>query len=238
MAKEDKKLYELFFEQNVVEDEEDVLSVCEIAAHKILERFNIRIEYPKLIAAMYIITFNVIHDKVLEQEDTKKSFRLNIANCLEIGFGTREDEEDEKVGNYAMSIHHIQNNKKKELNSDETSSIELCTQWNSENIIYQTEFIKDVSVTAKKQLKELIDLRLASEELVIPLFITIHEELINYLRIRRSETGVFEYEINFGGCFSVGARETVDKDDDIYFRPMISSKLDFKSDIRGSAKYE
>ena len=95
MEKNEKKPYELFFDQNVIEDEEDVLSICDLAKNEIFKRFNIGIKDSKLVACMYIIIFNTIHEKILEQEETKKSFRLNIADRLEIGFDTREDEEDE-----------------------------------------------------------------------------------------------------------------------------------------------
>lgn len=236
MSEEKVLKYEDYYKNVVREDNDDVAAIGAIANTEIFKRFNIDIPNEQMAIVVYSVVFGAIQDAILKQEEDKKSFKLNIADRLEMGFGTREDEEDEKVGNFMVYIKHIYNTKKSTVDSDETSSIVLCTQWNSENIIQQTKFISDVVIESKRRLKEL-RIPIDSEEIIMPIFITIHEQLIGYIQLKRAETKEFEYEINFASCFYVGARESAEEDD-IYFRPNISSKLTFKNDQKGSSSHE
>ena len=82
-----------------------------------------------------------------------------------------------------------------------------------------------------------LDIMLASSEFVIPIFITIYDTVVNYLKIRRSELGTFEYEINFISCFNIKAMEG-DENDIIAIRPNIEAKLELKNDAVASSKFE
>lgn len=227
-----------YFNQNVVEDQQDVITICESASITIWDRFRIRFDDPRLLASVTSKIYNTIVAKLLSLKKDYSSFTINICDRLEMGYNTKEDEDDEKVGNYNVFVRHLNNTKKNNEIDDPTAKpIERAVQWNTENVIEQPELIRKISIDASDALKE-IDVNTATSELIMPIFITVYESLINFLKIKRRETDQFEYEINFISCFYIGARETDSDADDIYIRPSIDKKLGIKDDTAASAKYE
>jgi len=137
-----------------------------------------------------------------------------------------------------VSIRHLNSNKKNEESDDPTAkSTERAVQWNTENIIAQPELLRKISIEAVDELKQ-IDVSIGSSELIMPIFVTVYEAIVNYLKIKRRENDSIEFEITFMSCFYIGARESEDEVDDIYIRPNIESKLKLKNDTKASSKYE
>ena len=119
---------------------------------------------------------------------------------------------------------------------EDTSSTERITQWNIENVITQPGIIREISNTVIEDLKT-IDVHIGISELVMPIFITVYECIVNYVRIKRQELNEFEFEINFVSCFHIGCMETEDGSS-IYIRPNIEAKLLMKDDQSATSIHE
>lgn len=237
--------YLTYFEENCNEDQDDVLMICETANKQLYKDFRMsfnnpetRKPDPRLLASCFGKIYEAILISLEKMERTYSDFELNICNRLLIGYSTNEDEEDEKQGNFMIYIRHLNVNKKFDSVEDTSlSATERAVQWNNENIINQSETLRKVSIEAMETLKE-IDTMLHSSECIMPVFVTVYESIINYLKIVRREKDLFEYEINFINCFFIGVRESEDGNDDVYIRPNIDSKLRLKNDSLASSKYE
>lgn len=229
--------YLAYFDEFATEDIDDVLSICETASKIIFNRFRARFDDPKLLGATFSKIFEAITNKLEALESEYSDFRINICDRLQIGYSTTDDDDDEKQGNFMVSMFHLNNTKKNEDVDDPTmKSRERAVQWNTENITEQPELLRAISIDAIEGLKS-IEVQLASSEIIMPIFVTTYEAIVNYLKIKREETNEFEYEINFISCFNIGARESEDGSE-IYIRPNIESKLKIKNDNKASSKYE
>ena len=230
--------YEKYFEEFAHEDTEHILSICETASKIIWDRFRTRFDDPRLLASCFSKIFSSFLNKLEALEAEYSDFNINICDRLCMGYSTNEDDDDEKQGNFMVYIRHINANKKNEESDDPTAkAVERAVQWNTENIISQPELLRKISIDALEDLK-LIDVSIGSSELIIPIFVTTYEAIINYIKVKRREEDAFEFEINFISCFYIGARESEDEMDDIYIRPNIESKLQLKSDLKASSKHE
>ena len=230
--------FESYFNEYAVEDQDDIITICESASISIYERFKTRFDDPRLLAATFAEIYYTIADKLKSLQKDYSAFAINICDRLEFGYNNKEDEDDEKVGNYNVYIRHLSNTKKNNEVDDPTAkAVERAVQWNTENVIEQPELLRKISVDATEALKNSIDLNLAASELIWPIFIMTYESIINFLKIKRRETDQFQYEINFMSCFSIGTQETEDADE-IYFRPSIEKKLNIKDDTQASSKHE
>lgn len=177
-------------------------------------------------------------NKLKSLQKDYSDFQIKICDRLVIGYTTNDNEEDEKNGNFMVSIKHLNCTKKNYDTADPTAtSRERTVQWNTNNIIEQPKLLREISIEAIERLKK-IDVTIGFEEAIIPIFVTTYEALIMYLKTKRKETDEFEFEINFMSCFYIGARESEDVDDTIYIRPNIAFKLEIKDDATATAKYE
>lgn len=232
--------YLKWFRENVKEDEKDIINIGELAIKALYEKIYVTFKR----AELPIATAGIIYEAILEylvkmQNEGKDSFNINIADRLEIGYSSSDNEDDEKVGNFMIYIRHLYNTKKDDLSDDARgSAAELCTQWNSANIVTQADVISKISDAALVKLSKEIDIHGATLDFVIPAFIIIYEQLVGYLKLKRRELNKFEYEINFASCFTAGCRENEEDTDDIYFVPNITSKLRLKDDRKATGKYE
>lgn len=235
-----------WFDENVLEDVDDLLAIANLANTIVDERISLGIGYPETTLAIYATIFDTIVDKIADFESTRDSFELNIANRLIIGYNTTDNSDDEKVGNFMVYLNHpyeeytttIKQNKDDEDLDDNEKTVTLCVEWNAANVKEQATLITEIATAAKKAITEKLNIKTESAEFVIPLFCIIHEQIINYLRIKRVEEGVAEKEINCCGIYTVGIRETDDGDEEIYYIPSISLKLKFKDDKASTGKSE
>jgi hypothetical protein len=225
-----------YYYDNIYEDEEDITLISETAIATIRERFHITLDDPRLMTSAFLKIFESFIDKLKTLQKDYDSFQINLANRLAIGFTNNENDDDEKSGNYMLFIQHLREATKTEANNDPTvSNIERAVQWNAENITDQPELIRTLTIDAVKYLRD-IDIQLSNNEIIMPIFITYYESIINYLKIRRREEDLFELQLNYSWFF-IGAREG-DGRDVIFVRPSINGKLALKSDISASSKFE
>lgn len=238
MAKEWKNSNE-WFDENVVENVEELIEVGKITNVILKDKLNLGITSPKSTIAYYAIIFNCICEAIIEQEDKWDDFCVNVADRIKVGYTTTSSEDDEKSGNFMVFIQHVYNTSTDEsLDEEEEDTVVLCTQWNAANVKAQTEIIKNIAARGKKAFKELINLPIETHELIIPLFCIIHSQLINYIRLKRVEQNKTEYELEIAGLFTVGIRETDEADEEVYFIPSVALKRLFKNDAIATGKHD
>ena len=240
---EAKEKYIATFEEICTENMDDVMTICLSATEQLQDKFKIGLTDdkgtpdPRLAAVIFSKTFDCILDELKSQQKGKSEFNINICKRFNIGYTTNENADDEKVGNFCIYLNHLNvSSKQSTIDTTEEKSIVRCAQWNTVNIEDQPQIIKNISAAAIEELKK-IDIVMKSSEAIMPIFITVYENIINYIIIKRAESNSYEYTINFVSCFDITAREAEDGTD-IVITPSINSKLYLKDDSNASGKYE
>lgn len=234
----EKKKYESYFNEICTEDIGDIITIAEVASREIYDRIHIKFDDPKLLVSTWSKIYDAILLKLVKLESEYSDFQINICDRLSIGYSTTDDEDDEKIGNFMISILHMNTDKKNnDVDDPEAKPSERAVHWNTENIIHQPDILRDISISAVEQLKS-IEVELGTSEAIMPIFVMTYEALVKYLKIKRNEKNDFEFEINWASCFYIGARESEEGNDDIYIRPNINSKLMLKNDTKASSQYE
>ncbi len=224
------------YNEFVVEDEEHIIPICSSAIKLIYEKFKVPLKDPKLVAVIVERTYKVIINTLKSYESKLSEFKLNICDRLEIGYTTNTSEEDEKQGNYMIFMNHLDKSIVDSLPEEDSTPVERITQWNIENVITQPGIIREISNAVIEDLKS-ISVNIGISELIMPIFITVYECTVNYVRIKRQELKEFEFEINFISCFHIGCMETEDGSS-IYIRPNIEAKLLMKDDQAATSIHE
>ena len=240
MPKENKtdEKYLDYFEMICPEDQEDVLTILTAATQELFNKFGIDFTDPKLLGVTWQRIFYTIVHKLEDYKTKYSNYAINFCDRLVIGYDTKEDEDDEKQGNFMIYIQHLNSNKKDDEKMESTdTAVERSVQWNTENVKSCSKEIKDISSAALLSLKD-IDVTIGSSEPIMPIFIKTYEALVKYISIKRGETKSYEYEINFLSCFYIEAIETDDGIDAISVRPSIDNKLLLKDDLKASSKNE
>ena len=239
MSEKNEKYIE-YFNERCVEDREHIETICRTAASIIYKRFKANFDDDAiLVGSTFSKIFEVCIKQLMTFHEKYSEFKINLFNRLEIGYDNNNDEENEKVGNFMIFLIPLSIDKKDDSVLDpDAKAAQLATEWLSQNSINTPKTLSKISVDALDALKD-IDINIGISELIFPIFITVYETLVNYIKIKRKETNEFEFEINFLSCFSIGFRESAeDETGDIYIRPSIGLKLDFKSDHKASAPEE
>lgn len=220
-----------WFADNVSENVDELIEIGDWSNKMLHDQLSIGLNDPQTTIAIYAKIFDAICDTVVEREKEYDNFCLNVANRIKIGFTTTDSEDDEKVGNFMPFIEHCNTTSAdNSLDDEEDNTIVLCTQWNAANIKAQSEILKEAAARGKKLLSEMINIKLDSHEFIIPMFCIIHSQIIKYLKVKRIEKQVSEYELNIAGLYTIGVQETEDAEEEIYFDPSIALKLKFKND--------
>lgn len=229
------------YAQNIIVDNiDDVYSIIEIAMRELKENFDIGAKHPEIVLTTFAVTFESFVKKLKERADANYTkYKIIIADRLEIGFDNAEGEDYEKNGGFMFYIKHLYHESKDDDSNREyeDDTITLCTTWNSINITTDFQIIREVATKTLDELKK-YDVLLPKQELVIPIFITVYDSMVSYLKLQRASLNEFEYEVNFAGLFSVRAQQSDDLDDIIAFTPAIDNKLMLKSDSGASSKYD
>ena len=241
---------ENFYHENVVDDIEAIEKISEIAKKAVYAEFKILLGKDKdelngpLVMPMgfYISVFHCILDYLKSLQKTKESHKINIADRLEVGmttsFKTKENEDLEKFGNFVFYMKHIDNYASFNIDRDSRErSIERCIRWNESNITSNIEDIKEISKRAISKIEKNLQTKLSSAEVIMPVFCTIHEKIVEYMMLERASMDVFEYHINVGGCYEIYAR-LLEDGVEISFKPQVFEKGTIKDDGDGSSKYE
>ena len=235
------------YDSRTFENQKDIALICDTANKVIYDRFRVNLRRPddpffsyyKMTAMIFVETFRAIIQQLLDRRATNATYNINIGNRINIGFSNSDNDEDEKNGNfcpYVKDIPHYTVKDDDDIKLDGHCK-EYIRNWNQENMIQNPEDTLTIANRALKSLKA-IDINLGSPELVFPLFVTIYESIISYLKIRRRESEDDEFMINFCNCITVDCIGQDDGVDKITIIPAIVDKLNIKSDKNGSAIYE
>lgn len=242
---------EMWFEENVSENQKELLEIGELANAELYKKISLGLGNPMTTIAIYAKIFECICDEIASKEAEWADFNLNIADRFRIGYTTTNNEDDEKMGNFMIFMENIDHiyaaTDDDDLDADRTT-VELCSDWNAANVKVQSDVIKQISAKSKNALSELINMKLESHEFIIPMFCIIHEQIINYIKLKKVEEKK-DYELNVAGLYTIGIQDvekeidgsdgvTNDIEEDIYFIPSISLKLRFKSDQIATGKDE
>lgn len=235
------------YDEYVIEDKEDIALICMTAGNMLYDRFRINMTRPedpffhayKMTGMIFIYTYEAILEQLLIRREKNAAYQINIANRLIIGFTNSDCDEDEKNGNFMIFLKNIPNHAVKEDDGPKSQehSREYIRNWNQENMIENPQDIMEIAARAVKKLNK-IEIRIGSAELIFPVFVTIYDSALNYMRILRREREESEYEINFCNCFSIRCLEQDDGIDEVLLRPSIEGKLTLKSDKAGTSIYE
>jgi len=244
MAKDDFKKKDRFwayYKEICVEDEEDLRKACNVADLRNWEEFKVKLEYPEILASIFSKTFEAIIKKLEVFEKDNSMFNINIANTLNIGYTTSENDDDEKEGNFMVYIKDNLGGKplaSLEHNESNMTAKECVTQWCQSHIVDENiGILNEIAVKALSMLKD-IDIILPTSDFIWPLFCTLYSNIISQAIQMRKETNQFKYEINVFSCFYLIVQEAEDDNVDIIIRPSILSKLALKNDSIASSKYE
>jgi hypothetical protein len=235
------------YDSRTFENQKDIALICDTANKVIYDRFRVNLRRPddpffsyyKMTAMIFVETFRAIIQQLLDRRATNATYNINIGNRINIGFSNSDNDEDEKNGNfcpYVKDIPHYTVKDDDDIKLDGHCK-EYIRNWNQENMIQNPEDTLTIANRALKSLKA-IDINLGSPELVFPLFVTIYESIISYLKIRRRESEDDEFMINFCNCITVDCIGQDDGVDKITIISAIEDKLNIKSDKNGTAIYE
>lgn len=243
MSKADKEnvLLKNWYDDTVVEDREDCNNIAGMASRECLKRWNIGIgtnDEPEMVLGFYSVVFNTIIDALREKRNDAPEFAINIADVVQIGYDDSVDDgEQEKQGNFCPYIYDL--GKKTDVTEDpDIDAVERCVRWNSENMKSQKKILSAIATNSVKNLIELLDIHLGSPEAVFPLFTTIHEQLVLYMKTKQAESGDSEVMINFAGNFDVYCRLVDGGETVIEYSPKPSLKLGIKNDSAATAPTE
>lgn len=237
----ENELLKTWYENTVVEDQEDCINIAGMANKECLRRWNIGLggeDEPEVALGFYSVVFNSIVDMLRSKRADNNEFAINIANVIEIGYDdSTDDGEQEKPGNFCPYIYDL--GVKTNIDEDpDHDSIERCVRWNSENVKEQKKTLSEIASNAVKTLHESLDIHLGSTEAVFPLFTTIHEQLVEYMKTKQAESGTSTVMINFCGNFDIYCRLVEGGDVAIEYAPKPSDKIGIKSDSTATAPKE
>lgn len=232
---------EEYFERIVIEDRDFIETIGEMARPEIYRNFKIKMKNNAVPISMYAVIFECIMKHLKSLQKTKESHVIIIANRLEIGFTTsfdvEENEDLEKMGNFMPYIKHIENNKLTEVDETEDKSVVRCTQWNESNITTSVTDVKEITKMAVDKVGTELSIQGANPEIIMPIFCTIHDKVVEFMKLKRAELDKFELCLNMAGCYDIYAR-LMEDGVEISFKPCVYSKGFIKEDGDATAKYE
>ena len=135
---------------------------------------------------------------------------------------------------------NIDNNSCWEKNIDERNCSVLCTEWVAANINASTEDLKEISRLSYDSLKSEINVWPPTQDAIIPMFCTIHGQIIAAIKLAYSQATTEQkddFSFNFAGLYEISVIELEDGIQ-IQLKPMVSDKGTFKNDNGISSKYE
>lgn len=234
---ETNALLEAWFADNVVEDVEECLTIGGMAKEQCLQKLNVDIS-PKSALALYSITFKEIVKKLMSKREDEKGFVINIANVVKVGYDdTEDDEEAETNGNFNIFIEEV--GKAPIMTEDDSLlTLERCVQWMSLNVKEQPKIIEGIATAAIKSLADEADVHLMKPEVLFPIWCIIHNQMVGFIKARRTETNSYDYMINFAGNFDAHCQMLESGEVVISYKPHIADKLNIKSNLIATAPSE
>ena len=232
---------EEYFEKVAVDDVKHLISIGELACKDIYHYFRIKMNKPQIPIACYSLFFECILKHLKSLQKTKETHAIIIANRLEIGFTTSFETEEnsdlEKFGNFSIYMKHIDNNRLTEVDESEPKSVVRCTQWNESNNTTSITDIKAITKLASEKMESELSIQGANPEIVLPIFCTVHDDIIAYAKLKRAEENDFELMIDVAGCYRLYVRQMEDGVE-ISYKPCVYSKGTIKEDGDATTKHE
>lgn len=230
--------YKQWYQDCVVDDEEEIRRFADAAVISIQDRLRVEID-PKLAIAIYCGCLESYVDYLKQKQDEYPEFGIKIMDTLEIGYTTTDDEDDEKSGNFVISMYHCPNFPTVTTNTMLEKSTEIVTQWAHTNLLGDDAVIyKELNSNAKRWLKDHYKLSLEQPELTLMIFLIVHEAIIKGMEIRRSELGVSLLSITIAGLITIQCSEDEDGGDSILFKMEPAIKVAGKNDRVATGVYE
>ncbi len=227
---EKKTFAESWVEEFVVNDIDDMMNVGGMAVRELHEKFRIKLSTEAAIA-IYCLTFETILEYLKKQQEKKmQMFQINICNMISVSYNNLEDDESEKLGNFAPFIQQISDGPIPDTGIDEGKSIALCAAWNSSHISEQPDVLSEISTMVLRNLSDKLAIHIAAKEVVMPIFCTFHENLISYIKLKRVDVGATSYTIDVAGIFKVMVSEADDATEIIEYPTCIYTKKTTKDD--------
>lgn len=223
-----------WFKENIIENVDDIKQIGENAARTLHTKLSMDLDATTVIA-VYGKVFEVLCNVLKSRREEWDEFAINVAGRFVIGFSSSENDEDEKQGNFMVYMKHLETSSSDDsLDDEETDTIALSVQWNAANVKEQAEVMREISSKGMTELSRVLNLKVGSDEFIIPTFCIIHSEIVKYIKLKRVTENSADYEINVAGLFLAGVHETDDAEEEVYFEPSVSLKRFFKGDLLAS----
>ena len=229
----------IWMEDHVVDDVDENLEIAELAIRALKDQWNVGFKHPETVLGFYGTVYLTILKRLAQERENRSAYGVRV-RTLEIGYDDAEDDGVmTKPGSFCPYIYDIPESELEDakLIDMEGTSVERCTEWVSNNLKHQPNIMNEIATQAVKNLAD-IEIHIAYSVLIFPLFYTIHQQMVEYMKLKRVEKGDSEYMINFTGAFEVYARLQENGDTVIEYSPVPSDKLDIKSDAMASATKE
>lgn len=230
-----RKKSELWVDEFCKNNHDELMEIAELSSRSIRDKIAMDIG-PDLCLAAYGTIFECILEVLKSKQKENSSFEINICNVISVSYDTLEDDDAEKMGNFMPFIQQIAEGQLPDsgLDVDESSTIELCTAWNSSHIKKQPDILTEISTMAVRELSEKLGVKSAAREIIMPIFCLVHEQIIAYIKLKRVDMGVSSYEIDVAGLYTVVVSETNDGKEIIEYPCSIYTKLTTKDDLHAS----
>lgn len=229
-----------WFRDYAVNDARELKIVCDLTARSAKNQFSLFVDTgnTQVYAIVFYATFKTIIKYIKTKQKTYNDFTLEISNSVNLGYTNRDDENNEKVGNFTPIMEYIGVNKSIVDGDTDSNDPEKTTKnfirWKELNIRTNVEYYKEIQEEAYKLLISEYRTNLRTSEAIIPLFCIFMDHIINVLKQKYNEldgTKVSEVHMNVFSLFDV--YYSFDEDDDqeiIEFQPGIPMKTALKSD--------
>lgn len=225
-----------WFANNVFEQKEELIKIGEEANKMLFEQLAMEINNPKTTIALYVSTFSTICEVLKSRQEVDDEFCINIADRFKIGYTNVSNDDEEKDGNFMIYIQHVDMQHPYEsLDEDETDTAVLCALWNAANIKVQAETIKEIAVKGRKNMSNMINIKLDKDEFVMPLFAITHDAIVNHVKRTRTDSDLQDYQLNVAGLYTIGESIDVENVPEMYFEPSITLKLMLKDDANAGS---
>lgn len=243
MAQNDEQtsLSRLWFETNIVDDKDEMLTIGKMAKNALYSEFLIHFPFDGTPISIFAQIYDAIISYLKSQQSTKDSVSIELGKRLEIGYTTtfmdENAEELEKLGNSMVYLKYIDNSAKMHFDSSDGGTVERCTKWAEANITTSLDAHKEITRIATKNLEKNLSMIIGQPSVIMPIFMTVFDHMIDFCKISYPEQKEFQYKINMAGCFEVCVMETEDGLD-ISLKPSVSDKVRMKDDGSFSSKFD
>lgn len=227
---------EQWFDENIVQDQDEILKFGMFASLALKNKFCVDIK-PKTVIALYVNTANAFFEILKGKQKNYKSYNIGIDGYFNIGFSNSEDSDEEKSGNFCPYYISEQNIVLNEPEGSGESTETLCIKWSANHITADTDAISSVAASAMQKLKDLKIFVGNSADTLIPIFCVIHAALCGFIRMRKAELNQDILQYSFSDTLDVICTIGEDGKDVVIFTPTMT-KLGIKDDFKANRQME